>query len=45
MSYGMTAGIAGFAASMMFKPSRDLLNENVLPKPGDGPSKSEQENG
>lgn len=45
MSYGMTAGIAGFAASMMFKPSRDLLNEHVLPKPGDGPSKSEQENG
>ena len=45
MSYGMTAGIAGFAASMMFKPSRDLLNEHVLPKSGDGPSKSEQENG
>ena len=45
MSYGMTAGITGFAASMMFKPSRDLLNEHVLPKPGDGPSKSEQENG
>lgn len=45
MSYGMTTGIAGFAASMMFKPSRDLLNEHVLPKPGDGPSKSEQENG
>lgn len=45
MSYGMTAGIAGFAASMMFKPSCDLLNEHVLPKPGDGPSKSEQENG
>ena len=41
----MTAGIAGFAASMMFKPSRDLLNEHVQPKPGDGPSKSEQENG
>ncbi|SUD89822.1 saccharopine dehydrogenase family protein [Psychrobacter phenylpyruvicus] len=45
MSYGMTAGIAGFAASMMFKPSRDLLNEHVLPKSGDGPSKSERENG
>ncbi len=45
MSYGMTAGIAGFAASMMFKPSRELLNEHILPKSGEGPSKSQQENG
>lgn len=45
MSYGMTAGIAGFAATMMFKPTRDLLNEHVLPKSGEGPSKSQQENG
>lgn len=45
MSYGMTAGIAGFAAGMMFKPSRDLLNDHILPKSGDGPSKSERDNG
>lgn len=45
MSYGMTAAIAGFATSMVFKPSRDLLNDHVLPQSGDGPSKSERENG
>ncbi|PNK61036.1 saccharopine dehydrogenase family protein [Psychrobacter sp. FDAARGOS_221] len=45
LSYGLTAAMAGFAAGMMFKPSRDLLNERVLPKSGDGPSESEQQNG
>lgn len=45
MSYAMTAGIAVFATSMMFKPSRDLLNDHVLPKSGEGPSKSKRDNG
>ncbi|WP_296402148.1 saccharopine dehydrogenase NADP-binding domain-containing protein [Psychrobacter sp.] len=45
LSYGMTMGIAGFAATMMFKPTRDLLNDHVLPKPGDGPAKKERDNG
>lgn len=44
-SYAMTAGLAGFATSMMFKPSRDLVNERILPKSGEGPSKSERDNG
>lgn len=45
MSYGMAAGLAGFAGSMAFKPSRELLNEYVLPKSGSGPSKTEREKG
>ena len=45
MSYGLSAGLLGFASAMMFKPSRELLSKHVLPKSGSGPSKSEQENG
>lgn len=45
MSYGMSAGLLGFATAMIFKPSRELLSKHVLPKSGSGPSKSEQENG
>lgn len=45
MSYAVTAGIVGFASGMMFKPSRDLLNDHILPKSGDGPSKSKRDNG
>ena len=45
MSYGMTAGLAGFALGMRFDKTRDLLNDKVLPKPGTGPSKSERDNG
>ncbi len=45
MSYGLSAGMFGFAATMMFKPSREFLSKHVLTKSGDGPSKSEQENG
>ena len=44
-SYGMSAGLVGFATAMIFKPSRELLSKHVLPKSGSGPSKSEQENG
>lgn len=44
-SYALSAGLMGFAASMMFKPSRELLSKHVLPKSGSGPSKSEQDNG
>lgn len=44
-SYALSAGLLGFAATMMFKPSRDLLAKHVLPKSGSGPSKSEQEKG
>ena len=44
-SYGMSAGLVGFATAMIFKPSRELLSKHVLPKSGSGPSKSEQDNG
>lgn len=45
MSYGMSAGLLGFATAMSFKRSREFLSNHVLPKSGSGPSKSEQENG
>lgn len=45
MSYGMSAGLLGFATAMIFKPSREFLSKHVLPKSGSGPSKSEQEEG
>ncbi len=45
MSYGLSAGLLGFATAMIFKPSRELLSNHILPKSGSGPSKSEQENG
>lgn len=44
-SYALSAGLLGFATTMMFKPSRELLSKHVLPKSGSGPSKSEQDNG
>lgn len=45
MSYGLSAGLLGFATAMIFKPSRELLSKHVLPKSGSGPSKSEQNEG
>lgn len=45
MSYGMSVGLLGFATAMSIKPSREFLSKHVLTKSGDGPSKSEQENG
>lgn len=45
MSYGITAGMAGFALAMSFAPSRNLLGDYVLPKPGTGPTPEQQENG
>ncbi len=44
-SYAMSAGLFGFAAAMMIKPSRELLSKHVLPKSGSGPSEEAQENG
>ncbi|TXD97182.1 saccharopine dehydrogenase [Psychrobacter frigidicola] len=45
MSYGLSIGLLGFATAMTFKPSREFLSKHVLTKSGDGPSKSEQDNG
>lgn len=44
-SYGLVAGMAGFATGMMFKPTRDLINDKLLPQSGEGPSKEERDNG
>lgn len=45
MSYALGVGLLGFATAMSLKPSREFLSKHVLPKSGDGPSKSEQDNG
>ena len=45
MSYGLSAGLLGFATAMSFKRSREFLSDHVLPKSGSGPSQSEQEDG
>ena len=45
MSYGLSAGLLGFATAMSFKRSREFLSDHVLPKSGSGPSQAEQENG
>ena len=45
ISYGMSAGIFGFITAMTFKRSREFLSNHVLTKSGDGPSKSDQDNG
>ncbi len=42
---GMTGGMGGFMALISAAPTRKLLAKFALPKPGEGPSKSEQENG
>lgn len=45
MSVGMSVGIVGFATAMTFKRSREFLSNHILTKSGDGPSKSDQDNG
>ena len=44
-SAGMTAGIGGFILASSFSLSRSLLIEKLIPKPGEGPDKSDRENG
>ncbi len=41
---GFTAGMGLFASSLMFGPTRKLV-ESRLPKPGEGPSEQARENG
>lgn len=41
----VTGGLAGIAVGAALKPTRWLLEQHVLPKPGEGPSPQEQENG
>lgn len=45
LSYGLVAGMAGFAAGMIFKPTRDLINDKLLPQSGEGPNKQERDEG
>ena len=40
----LTGGLAAFAGSMMFPPTRALV-DRVLPEPGEGPSEKTRENG
>ncbi len=45
MATGMTAALGGFFAAAAVPPSRMLLEKFVVPKPGEGPSHTEQEKG
>lgn len=40
-----TAGLGAFLAASSFGPTRHMVIEKLLPKPGEGPSKEERENG
>ena len=42
---GLTGGLGGFMGLVAIGPTRDLLAKYVLPKPGEGPSPEDQENG
>ncbi len=42
---GLTAGLGGFLALAAIGPTRTLMAKYVLPKPGEGPTPEEQENG
>ena len=41
----MTAALGGFVVASGFEFSRGLLEKHVLPKPGEGPSQSQRDNG
>ncbi|MEM9121905.1 MAG: saccharopine dehydrogenase NADP-binding domain-containing protein [Pseudomonadota bacterium] len=41
----LTAGLAGFMVGLSIKPAKWALDKLVLPKPGEGPSPKEQEEG
>lgn len=42
---GLAAGLGGFIALAALPPARRLLQQYVLPKPGEGPSPEQQRNG
>lgn len=44
-SVAMTAGLGGFMLASSFSPTRSLLIEKLIPKPGEGPGRSERESG
>ena len=42
---GLSVGLGGVAAAMAFSPTRWLLENTLIPKPGEGPSQAAQEQG
>jgi saccharopine dehydrogenase (NAD+, L-glutamate forming) len=41
----LSLGLAGFVVAMMIGPLRRLMQKSLLPKPGEGPSETQQQNG
>lgn len=41
----LSLGLAGFVVAMMIGPIRRLMQKSLLPKPGEGPSETQQQNG
>lgn len=44
-AYAIAGGLGGFAGALVFPPTRALLKNTVLPKPGDGPNERQRETG
>jgi len=44
-AFGIAAGLAAFTGAVAMKPTRELLQRFVLPKPGEGPTPAQQEAG
>ncbi|MEM9266443.1 MAG: saccharopine dehydrogenase NADP-binding domain-containing protein [Cyanobacteria bacterium P01_F01_bin.13] len=42
---GLSVGLGGVAVAMAFSPTRWLLENTLIPKPGEGPSQTAQEQG
>ncbi|MEM9804856.1 MAG: saccharopine dehydrogenase NADP-binding domain-containing protein [Cyanobacteria bacterium P01_D01_bin.56] len=42
---GLSVGLGGMAAAMAFSPTRWLLENTLIPKPGEGPSQADQDQG
>ncbi|NEQ55579.1 MAG: saccharopine dehydrogenase, partial [Leptolyngbya sp. SIO3F4] len=45
VAQGLSVGLGGAAAAMAFSPTRWLLENTLIPKPGEGPSQTAQEQG
>ncbi|MEM1310864.1 MAG: saccharopine dehydrogenase NADP-binding domain-containing protein [Cyanobacteria bacterium P01_H01_bin.153] len=44
-AHGLNVGLGGIAAAMAFSPTRWLMENTMIPKPGEGPSQAAQEQG
>ncbi|MEO0395618.1 MAG: saccharopine dehydrogenase NADP-binding domain-containing protein [Cyanobacteria bacterium P01_A01_bin.137] len=45
VAQGLNVGLSGMAAAMAFSPTRWLLENTIIPKSGEGPSQTAQEQG